>query len=87
MVDGFYVNTYEDKGRDSVFVDTLDQRLRSAGLMNIDPTMQLSSIKDEKILFKAFREKINYNKDFDEWFEKENNGLQDKVRLFISNIN
>lgn len=38
-------------------------------------------------MFSKFKNKIDYTKEFDTWFETENNGLEDKVRGFLKKIN
>ena len=43
MVDGFYVNTYEDVTRDSVFENSLDSRLLNSKTGKIDDELLLNS--------------------------------------------
>ena len=73
-MEGFYVDIYGDKARDSAFQAYLERGSE-------DPTKYAESTKeaadllvDSEQLYQKFREKLDYQKIFDEWFERENNG-------------
>lgn len=53
MVDGFYVNTYDDLSRDASFLDTLDRKMEgnSAGIAGIDITKISTNFKNDAELF------------------------------------
>jgi len=56
-------------------------------LLAVDLAASKKTFVDERAMFGKFKEKIDYTKAFDSWFETENNGLEDKVRGFLKNIN
>jgi len=41
---------------------------------------------DSEQLYKKFREKLDYQKIFNEWFERENNGQQATIKKFLNTI-
>ena len=89
--DDFFVNIYEDDSRDIAFLDNLERKMNNegdlvgdgAGLLALDLKQAREAFGGDEKLFKKFRRKIDYTKEFDEWFANENNGLEHKIREFL----
>jgi hypothetical protein len=92
---GYFVNVYDDTNRDAAFLDNLERRQNNeflptgdgAGLLDLDLKEARRAFGDDEKLFGKFRRKVDYAKEFDEWFANENNGLESRVRDFLREIN
>lgn len=79
-MDGYYVDTYTDKARDSAFLDYLERGDEDPNKNVYSNQEARNQLVGEDQLYKTFKGKMDYDALFDEWYQKENNGLEKKIR-------